>query len=48
MRDNSGAGVFKREFVGEGTKDVHLSNVIIVTEDAVEVSFIMQYVKFRK
>ena len=34
MRDNDGAGVFKREVVSYGAKDVHLSSRVEVKEDA--------------
>ena len=47
MRDNNGTEVFKRKSFSEGAKDEHLSHCFIFTENAMNVSFFMQDVKFR-
>ena len=48
MRNDQGSGFFAVEVLREGTKYIHLSYWVIIPEDALKVSILMQYVKFRK
>ena len=43
-----GAGVFKREVVGEVTEDIHWADLVIISEDAVEVSSFNAISKVKK
>ena len=48
MRNDQSSGFFVIEGIPEGTKNIRSSDGIIIPEDALEVSILMQYVKFRK
>ena len=38
MRDNEGSGFFCVEGLGEGTKNIHLRDGVIITKDALKIS----------
>ena len=48
MRDNEGSGFFYLKRLGDCTKYIHLGYWVVISEDALEVSFLIQYVKFKK